>query len=262
MTIHPYSEIESEQNAFFKDLKKLLTGRGIRKSQMALISGQKQVLEVLKNFPQRSTAWISAPNQSPPPFDAPEHIKWYQLAPPLFKAVDVIGTDSPMLLVKTPPVNKWTPSDGLPEGCSVMIPFQDPENVGAVIRSAVAFGIENIILLSESAHPYHPKAVRASGGTVLYANLFEGPSLKEITEDLQVVPLSAEGKSIKDFSFPKTFAFLPGIEGPGLPGHFRNRSVSIPISRDVESLNAAAAAAVVFYIWSQAKNIEAEEIRK
>jgi len=76
------------------------------------------------------------------------------------------------------------------------------------------------------------------------------------------VPLSAEGKSIKDFSFPKTFAFLPGIEGPGLPGHFRNRSVSIPISRDVESLNAAAAAAVVFYIWSQAKNIEAEEIRK
>ena len=150
---------------------------------------------------------------------------------------------------------QWMPSDGLPEGCSLLIPFQDPENVGAVIRSAVAFGVKNIILLSESAHPYHPKALRASGGAVLRANLFEGPALKDIPQTLPIIALSPEGKNIADFKFPKTFGLLPGIEGAGLPDHFRSHCFSIPIRKEVESLNAATAAAIALYIWSQKQPI-------
>ncbi|MCU0600076.1 MAG: 16S rRNA (guanine(527)-N(7))-methyltransferase RsmG [Desulfobacterales bacterium] len=254
MDRYPFSIIESEQNKIFKDLKKLLTGRGIKKYQMALISGSKQVMEILRDFPERCEAWITANNQ-PPPSESPAYLKWYQLASPLFKIIDAAGTEAPILLVKTPLVPKWSPEDGLPEGTSMLIPFQDPENVGAVIRTAVAFGVKNIILLAESAHPYHPKSIRASGGAVLRASISEGPALKDIPKNLPIIALSPEGTNISGCEFPNTFAFLPGIEGSGLPDHLRARAYSIPIHKEVESLNAATAAAIALYIWSQKQPI-------
>ncbi len=251
MDQYPLSVIESEQNAVFKDLKKLLTGRGIKKHQMALISGFRQVVEILRDFPERCAAWITTHKQSPPPPDAPKHLKWYQLANPLFKIIDAAGTDAPILLVKIPEMPQWTPSDGLLPGCSLLIPFQDPENVGAVIRSAVAFGVHHVILLAESAHPYHPKALRSSGGAALRARFFQGPALIDIPRTLPVVALSPEGKDITTLTFPDTFAFLPGMEGSGLPDHLRESACSIPIRKEVESLNAATATAIALYIWSR-----------
>jgi 16S rRNA (guanine527-N7)-methyltransferase len=252
MSQHPCRVIESEQNSIFKDLKKLLSGRGIKKQRKALISGSKQVAEVLRDSPEQCLAWITTGHQQPPPAGAPAQVTWYQLTGPLFKTIDVIGTDAPILLVKTPDIKQWTAAEGLPPGCSVLVPFQDPENVGALIRSAVAFGVDNIILLSECAHPFHPKALRASGGVILKANLLEGPALKDIPGNLPVIALSREGKDISTIAFPRTFAFLPGIEGQGLPLHLRDRAVAIPIRETVESLNAATATAIAFYVWAQA----------
>lgn len=250
MTRRLFRLIESEQNDTFKDLKKLLTGKGIRKQGKALIAGTKQVDEILSAFPGRSLAWISAPDQPPPPEHATESLAWYQLSAPLFRDLDVSGTNAPLLLVQTQEIAEWLPADGFPEGCSVLVPFQDPENVGTMIRSAVAFGAKRIILLAESAHPYHPKAIRASGGAVLHAELFHGPSIRDLPSDLPIVPLSGEGSDISEFVFPKAFGLLPGIEGGGLPDHLRERSVAIPIAPAVESLNAAAAAAIALYVWS------------
>ena len=250
MNRHAFRAIESEQNSAFKDLKRLLNGRGIKKQQMTLISGAKQVREVLRDYPDRCRAWVTSGDQLPPPEDTPAHVIWYQLAAPLFKKIDTIGTDAPMLLVAIPDVMKWHPDNGLPPGCSVMVPFQDPENVGAVVRSAVAFGVDHIILLSESANPFHPKALRASGGAVLNANLLEGPSLNDIPANLPVIALSREGERIEAIVFPDTFAFLPGIEGQGIPAHLKGAPVAIPISAAVESLNAATAAAIAFYVWA------------
>ena len=146
---------------------------------------------------------------------------------------------------------KWSPSEGLPDGCTLLVPFQDPENVGAVIRSAVAFGVAAIIMLHEAANPYHPKSVRASGAVVFRANLLQGPSIHHLPENLPIVPLSKEGKKISDFKFPAKFALLPGIEGPGLPDRYRKAGVSIPVSPEVESLNAAVATAIALFVRSE-----------
>ena len=243
--------IESENNETFRELKKLLTPRGIRKRMQALVFGQKQVSETLSRIPGNCVAWISKDDRNPPPEDAPRHLMWYRLAPSLFETLDIFGTSRPIMLVKIEEIQKWSPSDGLPEGCTLFIPFQDPENVGAAIRSAVAFGVSGIILLAEAANPFHPKSVRASGGTVFSARLLEGPSITELTGELPLVPLSREGKTISGFKFPASFGLLPGIEGPGLPEKFRNAAVSIPISPEVESLNGAAAAAIAMFKWAE-----------
>jgi tRNA G18 (ribose-2'-O)-methylase SpoU len=44
------------------------------------------------------------------------------------------------------------------------------------------------------------------------------------------------------------------VEGPGLPGHLREKAVSIPISPEVESLNAVVATAIALYVWKQTCN--------
>jgi len=250
---YPFHHIESEQNTIYKALKKLLTARGIKKQRAALVSGEKLVNEALRYFPEQCDGWITASDQQLPPENAPSHLSWYWLASSLFKTLDLFNTHSPLLRIRTKPVPEWGPREEFPAGPTVLIPFQDPENVGAVIRSAAAFGIRRVILLEESAHPFHPKAIRASGGAVFHVSFLQGPSIRKLRRDLPILALSPEGKDISLYRFPKTFAILPGVEGTGLPEDMRKTAFSIPIQKDVESLNAAAATAIVFYLWSQAK---------
>ena len=248
MEEHSVRTISSDQNPVFKDLKKMLTGRGIRKTGQALVSGEKLVADILAAHPRLCRAWVS--DHDRPPAEA-AHLQWYQLTPELLRELDIFGTRAPLLLIRLPDMPPWTPSEGFPPGVSVLIPFQDPENVGAAIRSAAAFGAVQAILLAESAHPFHPKALRASGGAVLSLPLRQGPALDAVPYELPILALSAEGSDIRTAAFPAAFGLLAGLEGPGLPEPWRRRAVRIPIRPEVESLNAAAATAVAMYEWKR-----------
>ncbi|HOV85099.1 MAG TPA: class I SAM-dependent methyltransferase [Syntrophobacteraceae bacterium] len=245
--------IESEGNREFKSLRKLLGSRGVKKEQRALVSGPRQVAEVIESHPQACDAWVSELEGPAPPSGVPRPVSWVRLSPELFRILDLFGTGSPLLVVKIPPIPPWEPSRGLPGGCSLLLPFQDPENVGSAVRSAAALGVSQIILLEECAHPFHPKAVRASGGTVFAVKFLRGPSLETLPDLPGVIPLDARGKNIEEIEFPPDFALLPGIEGPGLPGPWRSRSAAIPIRSGIDSLNAAAAVAIALYVWSRRK---------
>lgn len=246
---HVIRAISSPQNPLFKHCRKLLTGRGIRKLGQALVAGIKPVAETLTRAPECCDAWLSC--DEPPPTGGPSHLKWFRLAPALFNELDTFGTRSPLLLITLPDIRPWDSKEGFPPGCSVLIPFQDPENVGAAIRSAAAFDASQVILLAESAHPFHPKALRASGGSVLNVRLRQGPPLDKLSADLPIIALSPEGADIHRTVFPPSFGLLAGIEGPGLPAAWRHRAAGIPISSAVESLNAAAALAVALYEWKR-----------
>jgi tRNA G18 (ribose-2'-O)-methylase SpoU len=131
------------------------------------------------------------------------------------------------------------------------IPFQDPANVGAVIRSAAAFGVSKVVMLKEAAHPFHPKSVRVAGSNIFRVPLFEGPSLHRLKiSDVPVVALSPKGEDVKNHIFPRSFWLVPGLEGFGLADHLKKVEVlSIPMERGVESLNAALATGIVLYLW-------------
>jgi 16S rRNA (guanine527-N7)-methyltransferase len=249
VTRHRVKQIESESNPIFKNLKKLLGGRGVKKQGNTLVCGPRLVTEVMERSPDRCMAWITPGDRHPPPMNAPCGLEWFQLAPELFQALDTFGTKSPIVLFDCPPPDPWKPETGLPAGCSLLVPFQDPENVGAVIRSAVAFDVDRIILLAQSANPFHPKAVRASAGAVFSARLFQGPSLSELPKDLPVIALSASGSPLSETRFPPCFCLLTGMEGPGLPPEWQADAVAIPMAPEVESLNAAVATAIALYEW-------------
>src|SRR5206468_10978725 len=123
---------------------------------------------------------------------------WLRLAAPFFAELDTSGTRSPMLLVSVPPMPEWSDSDW-PDGCTLFVPFQDPENVGAAIRSAAAFGVSRVVLLREAAHPFHPKAARAAGTALFQVALEQGPSIRDLNSpQIPLIALSVEGPEIGD----------------------------------------------------------------
>jgi len=249
MTQRGVRVIESDQNPVFRTLRSLHAPRGIRKEGLAILSGARLVEEAGSSFPDRVAGWITGAGSMPgPPVAGWTH---YRLAPPLFRELDTSGTHAPLLLLRVPEIAPWDPASGLPHGFSLLVPFQDPENVGAVLRAAAAFGADRAILLEECAHPYHPKALRASGGTVLRVPLRRGPSIESLPADLALTPLSSEGTDLARYSWPTPCGLLLGTEGMGLPETWRRHAVGIPLREGVDSLNAAAAAAIALYAWSR-----------
>jgi 16S rRNA (guanine527-N7)-methyltransferase len=150
---------------------------------------------------------------------------------------------------------EWSDDAPWPEGCTLFVPFQDPENVGAVIRSAAAFGVARVVLLREAAHPFHPRSARAAGPSLFQVPLLRGPSLADLeTRHAPLIALATDGPELAAEPFPERFGLVPGVEGPGLPAHLRGGTRRrIPIAPGVESLNAAAATAIALYAWSQSR---------
>jgi tRNA(Leu) C34 or U34 (ribose-2'-O)-methylase TrmL len=246
----PVRDVTSESNPLFKLGRDLLGGRGIRKHGQALVAGPRTVAEVLEHAPGRVDAWLTGSEGPPPP--RPD-LLWYRLADPLFRSLDAAGTHSPLLLVRLPEMRAWSPVDEWPTGCTLFVPFQDPENVGAVIRSAAAFGVAQVVLLREAAHPFHPRASRAAGPALFQVPLRLGPSIQELSSPIGQVPLFAmamDGPELASVPLPDRFGIVPGVEGPGLPAHLREGPrLRVAIAPGVESLNAATATAIALYDW-------------
>ncbi len=137
--------------------------------------------------------------------------------------------------------------------------LRDPGNLGAVIRSAVAFGVQHIILSADSADIYNPKTVRAAMGTMFgvkvsivsdFASFIE--AAKANGRAVYAAELTEDAKSVRDIKLSSDDIFIIGNEGHGIPGDISSlctASVYIPISEGAESLNASVAAAV--FMWEQ-----------
>jgi tRNA G18 (ribose-2'-O)-methylase SpoU len=248
-------EIKSRDNSKFRSWSQALTGKGIKKEGLFLVHGEKLVIEALKNTAAKKQALLL-----PTGFKLSE--KWllllgsqlpvFSLAKPLFEELDIIGTDHPILVVSMMEIKKWNFTDPL-TGMEVLIPLSDPSNLGAVIRSATAFGASKIVLLKEAAHPFHPKSLRASAGTAMTAPLFSGPSINEVAAMKSYIYLDMNGKSLCDFQWPKSARLLLGEEGKGAPPSSSGTPIQIPMDAKVESLNASVALGIALYDWKSKK---------
>ena len=137
--------------------------------------------------------------------------------------------------------------------------LRDPGNLGAVIRSAVAFGVQHIVLSADSADIYNPKTVRAAMGTmfgvkITFVKDFKSfvIAAKENGRAVYAAELSDGARNVRDIDLKSDDIFIIGNEGHGIPKEISENctgSVFIPISEGAESLNASVAAAV--FMWEQ-----------
>ena len=147
------------------------------------------------------------------------------------------------------------------ERCIALCSVRDPSNLGSVIRSAVAFGVDHIVVSSDSADIYNPKTVRSAMGNLFavkisIVNDFSSfiTASRQSNRRVFAAELRDGASSIKDIELLPTDIFVIGNEGHGIPEEISSvctGSVYIPISERTESLNASVAAAV--FMWEQNK---------
>jgi TrmH family RNA methyltransferase len=162
-----------------------------------------------------------------------------------------------------------TPAETCSPLLAVLAGVQDPGNVGTILRTAAAFGATGAVTAgspqSGTASPYGPKALRASAGAALHLLILAGMSLPILLTQLKIAGVTTLASSVNEtessegegqvlapwqVDWCRPVALLIGNEGAGLPEEFERAAdarVRIPISSGIESLNAAAAAAVLFY---------------
>lgn len=132
---------------------------------------------------------------------------------------------------------------------------QDPGNIGTIIRSAVAFNIDTIILSQGCADVYSDKVIRSSQGMIFKMNLLYG-SLSESINKLKKANYKVYGtkvdggKTLKNIEKVSKFAIIMGNEGNGVSKDILDlcdEYIYIPINKKCESLNVGVATSIILY---------------
>ncbi len=243
------TQISSSSNPQFRTWQSLLTAKGIKEHRQFFLMGEKLVSEFLKN---------------PVKGFSPEYLLFKEdtglktsakktaLSKELFDELDVLGTKFPLLILR---YDELTEKDfSKPAlGLELVCPLGDPRNLGALMRTAVAFGAGELILTKESAHPFLPHAIKASAGAALNLKISRTTlSLGEIPLTGSNYALDLHGESLLTAKWPKDVRLWVGEEGPGLALKHEQKKVmkfvNIPTS-NVESLNAMVSTSLAIWEW-------------
>lgn len=159
---------------------------------------------------------------------------------------------APQEVVAVGPLPVWTPTETLFDrhDCVLVLDaVQDPGNVGALARTALALGIGGVLLLPGTADVTAPKVLRASAGALLRLDLAHADALPS-NGHVVVLPVVRGGVDVRRIKRPGRFALVLGNEAAGTAIDRDDAlRVTIPIPGEVESLNVAAACAVILGLW-------------
>jgi RNA methyltransferase, TrmH family len=147
----------------------------------------------------------------------------------------------------------------------LLIPDQihDPGNLGTLLRTAAATGVQAVLLPSETADAFAPKVLRAGMGAhfrlPIHSMTWEEISQMCKTTDLQMVLADMNGKSCWETDLRQPLALIIGGEAEGASEEARKlatQKISIPMAGNVESLNAGVAGSVLmFEVVRQRSNV-------
>lgn len=169
---------------------------------------------------------------------------------------DLCSTDAPrpvLACVRSPPLESRT----LRRGRYLMaLGVQMPGNLGTLIRSAWAFGLDGVAIGAGTVDPWNAKVVRASAGAVFHLPLVEEPvgegaaRLNLLCADAAGVPVDAvEETRARDW------VLVVGNEGSGIAARLGSlgRTVAVPLAEGVDSLNVAMAGSILMYELTRRK---------
>ncbi len=157
--------------------------------------------------------------------------------------------------------------DGLPAAprlVCVLAEVRDPGNAGTVIRTADAFGADAVATTSGSVDPQSPKAARAAAGSLFHLPVVAGvpwPDLRAALRERHLRLVGADPHApatVQAAPLDEPVALILGNEAHGLPAAVRDDLdlvVRVPLAGRAESLNLAAAAAVLLYETARRRGV-------
>lgn len=173
------------------------------------------------------------------------------LSDALFKQLSTVETPTGVLAAVKTPRSHAMPADI--DACVMLEDIQDPGNLGSILRSAAAAGIKHVFLSKGSVHAWSPRVLRAGMGAHFILQIHEQCDLLALARGFTgrvIATAHRARKSVFDADLTGKVALVFGNEGAGLSGalaSIAHESVGIPMPGQVESLNAAAAAAVCLF---------------
>jgi len=247
--------ITSQDNPFFKELSKLSGSARQRGKQAqtlldgahllaAYLSSGKQPLQLIVTGDALNDTEISVLIQQIP------NVPVTQLDDALFAELSELKTVSGVIaLIPIPQAEKLIKDNRF---ALLLENIQDPGNLGSMLRSAAAAGCDSIYMSKGCVDAWSPKVLRAAMGGHFILNIYEHADLCNIAGDFKGSLFAAtlqQAASLYDSSLRGNIAFAIGNEGVGLSIELMNKAkaITIPMPGKVESLNAAAAAAVCLF---------------
>ena len=247
-----WKSITSRDNPTYKGLLKLSRSRRERMRRGAtLLDGVRLVDAYLRNGGEPELVVVregaSAEKRVRGIVERCPHGNPLLLADGLFAAISTVKTPGGILAVVPIPAARTTGGEG---DILLLEEIQDPGNLGMMLRSAAAAGIEGVYLSQHCCDVWSPKVLRAGMGAHFFLSLFDGADLVESARAFpgRVVALDPAGeRSIFEVNLASPVALAIGNEGAGLSallGSVADDRVRIPMPGWEESLNAGAAATV------------------
>jgi len=231
--------ITSKEHPLVKHWVKLRTNKKYRYEQKAVFLEGKKSLEEL-SFPLE-TLILQENVQT-----ALSAQTVVTVPPSLFQKIS--GVESPEGIaaeIAMPPMEDLSTKTSL----LVLDQVRDPGNLGTLIRTAVAFGYEGVLLTENSVDPYNEKALRAAKGATFKIPLSHGP----VPKGFHFYLADLEGTPIDTLEIQKPFALVLGSEAKGLSKEMRKNGtfVTIPLTGQMESLNVAVAGGILLHAMRQ-----------
>lgn len=247
--------IESLQNPKVKSWAELQSKKGREKHRAYLIEGVRLVEEAIaSNAPIEAIIW-QADKKFPFLNSLPTYIEQWQVTEAIIKKLGtteqsqgilaVVSIAEPKLWEKQLTGNLFLLVDGV----------QDPGNLGTIIRSADAAGVDAIFLGDGTVDLYNPKTVRSTMGSLYHLPIYT------LSLDVAIAMLKEQGVMIyassldtdvsyNQLSYPDKVAIIVGNEGNGISKEILDVAdfkVKIPIYGKAESLNVAIATSLLLY---------------
>lgn len=236
-----YSSIDNKK---IKEIKKLNLKKYRDKTNLFLVEGEHLVIEAYKSGYLKELI-LEQDN------DLNLDITTNYVTNNVLKYITNLDTPQSILGICSKPQNDTIKGNRL----LILDDVQDPGNLGTVIRSAVAFNVDTIILSSNTVDLYNSKVIRASQGLIFYINIIVMdltttiPKLKN--EGYQIIGTKVtNGKSLKSIEKKKKFAIIMGNEGNGIREDILSlcdEYLYIDMNKNCESLNVGVATSIILY---------------
>lgn len=195
-----------------------------------------------------------------------ERLKKHQyevFADDVYKKVSDTQTPQGVLCVLSMPhydledsVDRWMADTRKAPLLVLLEEIQDPGNLGTILRAGEGAGVDGVIMTRQTVDIFNPKVIRATMGSIYRVPFFVAENMGGTIDFLRekgVLVYAAHLDDSVDYDEPdytRPTAFLVGNEGSGLRRETAERAaqyIKIPMAGQVESLNAAAAAAILMY---------------
>ena len=237
--------ISSKQNTLIKEIRSLKDKKFRDKLGVFVLEGVKPVKEGVDfNLPIREIV-LTEKNYGD---FANCNYKIEVVSEEVFKSISEEKTPQGVLAVVFKGENKLSSPKG---ACLLLDGVSDPNNVGAIIRTAVASGYNDIYLTNACADAYSQKSVRCSMSGVFRANIMRA-DVQDILSviNLPIVVADMNGQNVFDIQLDKPICLVIGSEGNGVSDFVKNKAdltVKIPMENNMESLNASVSAGILMY---------------